>query len=197
MGLQTKLLIDGIPKDHSLAARWAMALRDLEVRYPDPEVWVELKLTTAEQPVFTLVVGNVMDTRSGHRKSELVISCVTLAIWPGEELCRMWVAAAWAGYLQHEALELVTYNLKSPLDPHEEPYEANPFNRGLRDGLPARLDGPALIKALATVMDEISATNLVRVYHLQTPEMPVTPHEVPKALQQQMDWDLSNIEGKN
>ncbi len=50
---------------------------------------------------------------------------------------------------------------KNPLDPHTEPYEVNPWNRGLREGLPAELTPSTLRKALAVVMDADMADALV------------------------------------
>lgn len=190
-----QVFCDVPPRAGTLAFRWAVALAGVRLRYPDPRAEIRLDLTCGDDPpTLKITAHNLYDTRTGAHRERMVISCIRLAIWPGEELCRMWLAAAWAGYLQHEGLELCTWRdredvYQPPLDAHQAPYECNPFNRGLREGMPTVLDGSSLIKALATVMDEVSAGNLVRVYFSQMPELP------PHLQQAELPFDLSSVDG--
>lgn len=110
-----------------------------------------------------LSISNHRDTGDANNSvwGSFTISNVRLAFFPGVELARMWVAAAWSGYLQHEALELVTVDGIAPLNPHLEPYEMNPWNRGLRNGLPSVLTRESMIEAFAVVMDRECAVRLV------------------------------------
>ena len=97
-------------------------------------------------------------------RAPFAISTVELAFFPGRDLARAWFTAAWVGYLQHEALELVTVgDLQTKiLDPHAEPYPLNPYNRGLRDGLPVRLTPQSMYDALRIVMSGPEATGMMR-----------------------------------
>lgn len=151
--------------ESELVRLWADALAPLRVRHPDrsatPEVTISASGDTA---LLTLRVHNATDTATDrpHHRNPLLISAVRLTYFPGVRLARQWFAAAWAGLAQHEALELVTIGEGlHPLDPHTEPYERNPWNRGLRDGFPAVLTPDTLRKALAVVMDPGFADALV------------------------------------
>jgi hypothetical protein len=148
----------------TIAEQWRDALRGLVIRHPNPAarplLFVEL---AAVDPILFLSISNHRDTGEANSPAwdSFTISNVRLTFFPGARLARLWVAAAWSGYLQHEALELVTVDGVPPLNPHEEPYETNPWNRGLRDGLPPVLTRETMIDALAVVMNREHAVRLI------------------------------------
>lgn len=102
-------------------------------------------------------------TLTGKVMRDFTISCVRLTYFPGVRLAQAWFAAAWAGYLLHESLELVTLagdRAAKVLDPHAEPYTTNPINRGLRVGFPVELTPQTLLATLRLVMDPADADAL-------------------------------------
>lgn len=148
-----RLLVTG---QNELVRLWADALAMLTIRHPNPTSKPVVTLSDiGPHAMLTLEVADATDTATGepHERNPLLISQVRLSFFPGVRLARQWMAAAWAGLLQHEALELVTIDGRIVLNPHDEPYVLNPWNRGLRDGLPPVLDAASLRKALAVVMD--------------------------------------------
>lgn len=142
---------------------WESALHDLDVRHPRRDSVPVLKLLDGDPPRLQVSVQMHASTVDDKPILELPISTVNLHIWPGLTLARQWIAAAWAGYLQHEALELVTVGERTerPLDPHQQPYATNPYNRGLRDGFPVDLGWDSLVDALSVVMNRNHAAALV------------------------------------
>lgn len=148
-----KLLVTGTSETVRL---WADALAPLVLRHPCPTSKPVVTLSDHGTDAYlTLEVEDAIDTRTGepHERNPLLISQVRLTYFPGTRLARQWLAAAWAGLAQHEALELVTLGGRIVLNPHDEPHRENPWNRGLRDGLPRELTPATLRKALAVVMD--------------------------------------------
>ena len=143
-----------------IAQRWLTALSSLDVRHPNGRSKV---LLTTDGDMLTVALDATIDTRDGVTPmySPFVIGCVRLDCWPGTRLARQWFAAAFAGYCQHEALELVTFGGLPVLDPHAQPYETNPCNRGLRDGFPPVLTMETLALALGVVMPMADAWALV------------------------------------
>ncbi len=147
-----KLLVTG---DNEMVRLWADALAPLVIRHPNPTAKPTVTLSTHEGvALLTLEVADTLDTRTGepHPANPLLISQVRLSYFPGAALARVWLAAAWAGLAQHEALELVTMGDRIVLNPHAEPHRETPWNRGLRDGLPPMLTPETLVQALAVVM---------------------------------------------
>ena len=147
-----RLLVTG---DNALVRLWADALAPLVIRHPNPTARPTVTLSNNDGvALLTLEVGDTLDTRTGqpHASNPLLISQVRLLYFPGAALARVWLAAAWAGLAQHEALELVTANERIILNPHAEPHRETPWNRGLRDGLPRELTPETLVTALAVVM---------------------------------------------
>lgn len=143
-----------------LTKQWASALQDVVVRHPTGEP-VLLELIDAECPVLKVALAKTRDSRDPNNlMSGFVISNVTLSHFPGVTLARQWLAAAWSGYCQHEALELCTVGglIDRPLDPHAEPFQ---YDRGLRDGLPVVLTPATLEKALCVVMEPSAARTLM------------------------------------
>jgi hypothetical protein len=148
----------------TVAEQWNEALRGLVLRHPNPSARPLLFVEDAVvDPVLFLSISNHRDTGAANSPAwdSFTISNVRLACFPGAALARMWVAAAWAGYIQHEALELVTVDGVPPLNPHDEPYETNPCNRGLRDGLPSVLTRESMLEAFTVVMSREHAARLM------------------------------------
>lgn len=146
----------------TIAEQWRAALADVRIRHPNPEYPVTL--TIHDDGVLQIGLAWTRDSRDpSNIIRDFVVSNVRLTYFPGVRLARKWLAAAWAGYTQHEALELVTVgDLETrPLDPHEDPYTTCPWNRGLRDGFPVELTPSSMIDALAVVMDHDAARVLV------------------------------------
>lgn len=138
---------------------WRRALESLEIRHPNGRSNVVLRVDDGG----SLFIGldETSCTLTGEPKKNFAISTVKLTFFPGVRLARAWMAAAWCGYLQHEALELVTVGGRAVLDPHAEPYATNPFNRGLRDGMPVVLTARTMVDTLALVMPFDHAVNMV------------------------------------
>lgn len=147
----------------TLEAQWADALSGISLRHPNPKARPLLSLSGAHSPVLVISISGHQDTRGKNNGAwgSFTISNVRLSYFPGTRLAQIWIAAAWAGYIQHEALEMVEVDGVNPLDPHQEPYETNPWNRGLRDGFPPVLTPDTLITALSVVMDRGAAEGLV------------------------------------
>jgi len=134
-----------------LAAKWEGALRDLIIRHPDPRSTVELELSADTPPRLLFRLDVAHDTTNPDREMRpLNVSTVRLHYFPGMRLARMWVAAAWTGYLMHELLELVTIGdlTTRPIDPHANPDQ----DKCIRDGLPTELTPENLRTALLVVM---------------------------------------------
>ena len=134
------------------AARWFQALYDIEIRHPNGRSRPVIRVIDGAPPQLYVGLDETACTKTGAVMRDFAISTVALEFFPGPRSARAWLAAAWAGYLQHEALELVTVDGKAVLDPHAEPYPTNPYNRGLRDGFPLRLTPETLVRTLMLVM---------------------------------------------
>ena len=144
----------------SLASNWVTSLADLCVRYPDRSRAVRIRVL-CHSDVPSLEVGLVDqidstdDAKVIHR---FIVSTTRLTYFPGKRLARAWLAAAWAGYVQHEALELVADTMGvRPIDPHSRVE----LDRGLRDGFPADLTPASLLATLRVVMEPSVALRFV------------------------------------
>lgn len=146
-----------------IGAAWYRALYHVDVRHPNGHSNCVLRVIDGDPPQLYVGLDETTCTRDGHVMRDFAISTIKLLYWPGERLARMWFAAAWIGYLQHEALELVTVSGMPVLDPHAEPYPTNPLNRGLRAGFPVELTPDTLFRTLLLVMDEPDAIATVNV----------------------------------
>lgn len=135
-----------------LAHLWFVALSAIDARHPNG--LSRTRLLISRDAVLRVEVDRILDTRdlATPMRSPFVISCVRLTFFPGEGAARAWFAAAWAGYVMHEALELVTVDSKAILDPHAEPYATNPANRCLRDGFPPALTPETMARAMRVVL---------------------------------------------
>ena len=144
----------------SLSALWRAALNALDVRHPNGRSNVLLRVTDGEAPMLHIGLDETTCTLTGAPKRNFCISNVRLTYWPGTRIAQVWFAAAWSGYLQHEGLELVSLagdRSQKVLDPHAEPYQTNPWNRGLRDGFPVELTPATLLATLRVVMEPAAA----------------------------------------
>lgn len=143
----------------TLAERWRAALSELTVRHPDDRRTVLLDVTDGAPPLLVVHVTNTPCTVSGDIKADFYVSTLNLRCWPGVRLAQIWAAAAWAAYIQHEALELVSFHdvARRPLDPHEPGGE---WDRALRLGLPVDLTMESLEASLACVMPRSKARAL-------------------------------------
>ena len=151
------------PRRSPLAEQWWWALAPVVLRHPNGRSRPVLRIHDGDPPQLYVGLDETTCTSDPTKTMrDFAISTVRLTYFPGERLARMWLAAAWAGYLQHEALELVTIDGKAILDPHAEPYPTNPYNRGLRDGLPLELNTTTMLDALALVMSFGDALRVVR-----------------------------------
>lgn len=149
------------PPMSELACRWAEVLHRLSVCHPNGRSRAVLRLLDGEPPQLYVGLDETSCTKTGALLTDFAISTVKLTYWPGDRLARAWFTAAWLGYLQHEALELVTLDGAPVLDPHAEPYATNPLNRGLRVGFPVELNPTTLFDTLLLVMDEDDALKFV------------------------------------
>lgn len=140
--------------DHvtDLGRRWFDALFGIVARHPNG--LSRTLLTISSDDVLTVALDRTLDTRdlATEMRAPFVISCVRLTFFPGEQRAREWFAAAFAGYVMHEALELVTFGGRAVLDPHAEPYATSPANRCLRDGFPPVLTDETLARAMKVVL---------------------------------------------
>ena len=146
-----------------LGTAWRDALSALEVRHPNGRSKVILRVQDGDPPELYVGLDETTCTATGAIKRDFAISTVRLTYWPGTDLAQKWFAAAFAGYIQHEALEFVTIAGRRdlrPLDPHAEPYIENPQNRGLRDGFPVELTMRSLEATLDLVMPHDDAVRL-------------------------------------
>jgi hypothetical protein len=145
-------------------AAWHDALAPLILRHPNGWSRVVLRLTCrSDAPRLHVSLDANPCTLTGEIKHDFAISDVKLSYFPGARLAQAWIACAWAGFLMHEALELVTIgdHATQVLPPHAEPYPANPFNRPLREVLPVELTPETLRAALAVVMGESAAAEMI------------------------------------
>lgn len=141
-----------------LGDQWITALYPLDIRHPDSAPVVELELLHGDPPQLAFRLDAHRDTvkpSKVHRPFN--VSTVSLTYFPGARVARAWVAAAWAGYVMHEALELVTANGARPIDPHADVTH----DVCLRDGLPAVLTPESLRTALSVVMRPSAVAELL------------------------------------
>ena len=145
----------------TLRERWEAVVASVKVLHIDPTCTPVLEVFGNDDlPTLLVAVRHARDTLDQNRRiAQLNVSCVNLTYWPGATLAERWIAAAWSGYIQHEALELVTVAGIRPLDPHGSPPD---FDRGLRCGLPVDLTPKTLERTLALVMDPVLAAEMVR-----------------------------------
>lgn len=138
-----------------LHEKWQKAMAAVKITHIDPTCEPVITVTGDVEPLLYVIVKNCRDTTDQERRWELTVSTVKLSYWPGETVAQAWIAAAWAGYIQHEALELVKVAGIRVLDPHLEPHT---YDRGLRCGFPPVLTPRTLADTLSLVMHERDVT---------------------------------------
>lgn len=130
-----------------LNEQWAAVIAKLRVRHADREAVPCFDLIPGDPPALFVSVKNTRDTVTDERLASLAVSTVTLTYFPGEAVALRWLAAAWAGYQLHEALELVTADGVRPIDPHSHARH----DRGLRHGLPLVLTPETLLQTFEAI----------------------------------------------
>lgn len=154
------------PTNEAMAERWSEALDGIEVRHPNGISRVVLVVSHGNPPSLYVGLDKTWCTMTGRPMVDFAISSIALRYWPGLTIARKWFAAAWSGYCQHEALELVTAagdRSSKVLDPHSEPYATNPANRGLRCGFPVELTNVTMLETFMLVMPTADAEELMRL----------------------------------
>lgn len=139
-------------RTHPLTRLWADALTGVVVRHLNPVLTPMLTLEDSPEPMLHIEIDKNPDSRDPAVMFEpFRVTNVRLAFFPGETLARKWLAVAWAGFMFHEALELVTSAdfRDRVVDPHESPelLEWN-FHRAF----PRRLTRESMIETLATAI---------------------------------------------
>lgn len=138
-----------VGQSSGIGTMWAAALAPMSIRHPDPAPTVELELIHGGPPRLCFRLDAHRDTVDREQRHQpFVVSTVSLTFYPGARLARMWVAAAWAGYVMHEALELVHVAGVRSIDPHADVAH----DMCLRDGLPVDLTPQTLRRTLELVM---------------------------------------------
>ena len=127
---------------------WADALAEMDIRHPNRESCVLLRL---HDDTLSISLDRTYCTVTGAEKARFAIASVRLTYFPGKREAQAWLAAGFAGYVMHEALELVTVRGEIVVNPHTEPYPDAPANRTLRDGLPPALTPASLTRAMRHV----------------------------------------------
>jgi hypothetical protein len=115
--------------------------------HADRDATPVFSLANAPCPVLSVSVTNTRDTVTNERLPSLAVSTVRLTYFPGKDVARRWLAAAWAGYQIHESLELVTADGMRPIDPHAH----ERHDRGLRHGLPITLTPETLLQTFEAI----------------------------------------------
>jgi hypothetical protein len=143
----------------TICQQWREVLDGMTFRHLDRGATPVLELGSGEHPALNIRVEGAVDTVTHQRMGSLSISSIELTYFPGKRLAEVWLAAAWAGYMQHEALELVQRTDGTrPLDPHGVDKDVD---RGLRHGMPVKLTPETLIQSLCAVMPVDTAMAIV------------------------------------
>jgi hypothetical protein len=151
--ISSRLEVTGDQPWSSLTQQWVGALRDLVIRHPNGKSTTIITIVDGPEPTLMLWLDETRDSRNPKKRMpRFIISNVRLAYFPGVDLARKWMAAAFSSYCLHEALECCTIgDLETrPLDPHAET-EPGVFgnDKGLRDGLPVVLTPETLAVTLS------------------------------------------------
>lgn len=119
------------PRRVAIMRLWRGALRQMRFRHPDPSVDVQVSLhpwgpsaLLIRFDMYALRDNVNPDRRIGSMSSwssfgRGTFHCEMLVDdWPGLHLARMAATATWMGYINHEALELVSLDDRIYYDPH-------------------------------------------------------------------------------
>ena len=158
-----RLTVTGNIERNALAQQWEEALRPMIIRHSDPRCGVWLELIADSPPRLSIRLDVAYDTTDPAKEMRpLHVSTVELTYFPGIRLARAWMAAAWTGYLMHEALELVTVGdlVTRPIDPHANDAQ----DKCIRDAIPTTLTRDNIRDALLVVMrPELVDAEMARV----------------------------------
>lgn len=145
-----------------LTRQWAAALENVVVRHPNRDISLVLTLEDAPMPCLTFELDTNLNSENDEIISPFMITNVTLTYFPGVMLARQWLAAAWAGFVSHEALELVTVGDSKTrvMDPHETRARLNVFHISL----PFQLTPETLFDALVQAVSRPEAEKLMPGY---------------------------------
>jgi hypothetical protein len=147
-------------REFELTRQWAAALEHVIVRHPNRSITPQLLLDDGPVPNLHFELDANPSSDSDETIAPFRITNVRLTYFPGVDLARKWLAAAWGCFLQHEALELVTVgDFKTRcLDPHET---RDRLDHIFHTGLPFTLTPETLIKALTTAIPHADAVQLM------------------------------------
>lgn len=145
---------------HPETRPWADALADVIVRHPNRAVTPLMRLQDGHVPVLSFVLESNQCSNDDSVISPFPITDVHLCFFPGVHAARAWVAAAWACFAHHEAMELVTVgDLRTRvLDPHDP---GSRFDHMFNVAFPRRLTPESLLAALATAIPRDDAARLL------------------------------------
>lgn len=143
-----------------LTRQWAAALEPCIVRHPNRGITPLLTLHDEPQPSLAFELDANPSSDADETIAPFRITNVRLTFFPGVRAARAWLAAAWACFLQHEALELVTVgDLRTRvLDPHAT---RATLDYVFHTGLPFTLTPESLLAALATAIPRGDAVQLM------------------------------------
>lgn len=145
----------------TVTRQWAAALDGVIIRHPNRGITPLLTLEDGAEPNLYFKLDSNPSSDADEVITPFVITNVRLTFFPGIRAARAWLAAAWACFLQHEALELVTIgDLRTRvLDPHAS---RATLDYVFHTGLPFALTPESLLAALATAIPRADAEQLVR-----------------------------------
>ncbi len=111
--------------DRAAHGLWSDTFDAILVRHPDPKAVITLKMDPWYPDYRKRMPGRFMmkvaDTRDpGVTMVNAFQMPVTVTEWPGRRAAELFVVAAWATYLAHEAMELVSFT-KGPRDQYPYP----------------------------------------------------------------------------
>jgi hypothetical protein len=117
-------------RKQALVNLWSYAASQVRVRHPDPKVQVRVDVQRygiGDEIRLDFVMFNICDTSyDSENRMWRFRHGATLTEWPGLENAKMWISAAWALYLQHEAFELVTLRDRAGCSWHDGYVEGCP-----------------------------------------------------------------------
>jgi hypothetical protein len=117
-------------RKEALANLWTYAASQVRVRHPDPKVQVRVDVQRygiGDEVRLDFMMFNICDTSyDSENRMWRFRHGATLTEWPGLENAKMWISAAWALYLQHEAFELVTLRDRAGCSWHDGYVEGCP-----------------------------------------------------------------------
>lgn len=145
---------------HPETRPWADALADVIVRHPNRAVTPVMRLQDGHVPVLSFELEANQCSNDDSVISPFHITDVQLHCFPGVVAARAWVAAAWACFAHHEAMELVTVgDLRTRvLDPHEP---GTRFDHMFNVAFPRRLTLDSLLAALCTAVPRAEALAII------------------------------------